>query len=105
MGVIKFIFQNDTLTVNPSKNFESLEKFNKFFRNEIQLLQVVGIWSSIALDLDSGEYESSLITKRMSSPNIETYMLNNGYKYVDGILIKRQSVTNVRRNTRNYKRS
>tara|TARA_B100001989_G_scaffold252115_1_gene233165 strand:- start:1366 stop:1683 length:318 start_codon:yes stop_codon:yes gene_type:complete len=105
MGFIKFIFQDDTLIVNASRNFESLEKFNRFFKREIELLGVVGIWSPIAVDLDSGEYESSLVTKRMSSSNIEDYMLEHGYKYVDGVLVKRLSVTNVRKNSRNYKRS
>ena len=104
MGFIKFRFQYDTLIVNASRNFESLEKFNKFFRREIELLKVVGTWSSIAVDLDSGEYESSLVTKRMSNSNIEDYMLEHGYKYVDGVLVKRLSVTNVRKNSRNFKR-
>jgi hypothetical protein len=104
MGFIKFIFQYDTLIINTSRNFESLEKFNRFFKREIELLGVVGTWSSIVVDLDSGEYESTLVTKRMSSSNIEEYMLDHGYKYVDGVLMKRISVTNVRKNSRNYKR-
>lgn len=105
MGFIKFIYKHDTLVVNASRNFESLEKFNKFFKKEVELLSSVGTWSSIAVDLDSGEYESSLMTKRMSSTNIEEFLLENGYKYVDGFLVKRLSVTNVRKNNRNYKRS
>ena len=104
MGFIKFIFQDDILMVNASRNFESLEKFNKFFKREIELLRVVGTWSSIAVDLDSGTYESSLVTKRMITSNIEEYMLENGYKYVNGVLTKRLSVTNIRKNSRNYKK-
>jgi len=103
MGFIKFIFQDDTLVVNASRNFESLEKFNKFFKKEVELLGSVGTWSLIAVDLDSGEYESSLVTKRMSSANIEEFLLIHGYKYVDGFLVKRLSVANVRKNNRNYK--
>ena len=105
MGFIKFIFKDDTLIVRASRNFESLDKFNRFFRREIELLEVVGTWGSIAVDLDSGEYESSLVTKRMSSSDIEEYMLEHGYKHVDGFLTKRLSVTNVRKSSRNYKRS
>lgn len=104
MGFIKFIFQNDTLIVNASKNFESLEKFYKFFKKEIELLSVLGNWNSLTVDLDSGEYESVLTSKRMHNSDIEDYLLSHGYKYLNNVLTKRISVTHVRRNNRNYSR-
>ena len=104
MGFIKFIFQNDTLVVNASRNFESLEKFYKFFKREIELLSVMGNWSSLTVDLDSGEYESVLTSKRMNNSDIEYYLLSHGYKYVNNVLTKRISVTHVRKNNKNYSR-
>ena len=104
MGFIKFIFQNDTLIVNASRNFESLEKFYNFFKKEIELLAIIGNWSPIAVDLDTGEYESALTSKRMNNSDIEDYLLSHGYKYVNNVLTKRISVTHVRRNNRNYSR-
>ena len=104
MGFIKFIFHNDTLIVNTSKNFESLEKFYKFFKKEIEILTIMGNWSPIAVELDSGEYESVLTSKRMNNSDIEDYLLSHGYKYLNNVLTKRISVTNVRKNNRNYSR-
>lgn len=102
MGFIKYVFDNDTLTVQTSKNFEQIEKFMNRFKKEIKLLKVIGDWSDIAMDLDSGIYETSLLRKKLSEYELEEYLNEIGYKLVNGMLTKKISVTKIRKTNKNY---
>ena len=84
------------------KNFEQIEKFMNRFKKEIKLLKVIGDWSDIAMDLDSGIYETSLLRKKLSEYELEEYLNEIGYKLVNGMLTKKISVTKIRKTNKNY---
>lgn len=102
MGFIKYVLDNDTLMVQTSRNFEQIEKFMNSFKREIKFLNVIGDWGDIAMDLDSGIYETSLLRKKLSQYKQEEYLNKIGYKLVDGMLTKKIIVTKLKRKNKNY---
>ena len=107
MGYIKFIVFGNILTVEGSRNFQDTSIFHKFLRKEMMKTMIkIGNWTSIIVDLDSGEYSSQLKSRSMTKTEASDYLQKNGYTKIQNEVghhfEKKIIVSSVKRNNRNY---
>tara|TARA_A100001015_G_scaffold313289_1_gene420200 strand:- start:1507 stop:1848 length:342 start_codon:yes stop_codon:yes gene_type:complete len=107
MGYVKFTVFGNMLTIEASRNFQQPSKLHEFLKKEMLNTMInIGDWTSITVDLDSGEYFTRLKSRTMSKRESSEYLQRKGYNKIQDemgdYLEKKIMVSSVKRNNRNY---